>query len=185
MAKARCVFVMTKTSARLPASIHVLASEVGQFKPKNQNMEKKFYKGGAPEKSEEEKRERMVQVRFTGEEYDQLDKRRQTTMARNMSCFVRSVCLEKPLLIKTQMETYQDIALSLLREIRSDLLRIGVNINQSSRRINSTTDYHDLRRDVNQMSTNMTTLEAQLRMLIAQIPTDQPSTDPAYDHPNQ
>lgn len=148
-------------------------------------MEKKFYKGGAPEKSDEEKRERMVQVRFTGDEYDQLERRRVTTMARNMSCFVRSVCLEKPLLVKTQMETYQDIALSLLREMRSDLLRIGVNINQSSRRINSMTDYHDIRRDVNQMSANMTTLESQLRMLIAQISTDQPQVDSAHDYSNQ
>lgn len=148
-------------------------------------MEKKFYKGGAPEKPEEEKRERMVQIRFTNDEYAQMEKRRQVTMARDVSTFVRSVCLEKPLLIKTQMETYQDIALSLLREMRSDLLRIGVNINQSSRRINSMTDYHDLRRDVTQMSTNMSHLEAQLRSLIAQISTTQQTVEPAYDNPDQ
>lgn len=148
-------------------------------------MERKFYKGGAPEKPDDEKRDRMVQIRFTHDEYRQLEARRQTTMARDMSTFMRSVCLEKPLLVKTQMETYQDIALSLLREIRSDLLRIGVNINQSSRRINSTTDYHDLHRDVNQMSTNMIQLEAQLRQLTAQIMSDQPTIDLVYDNAHQ
>jgi hypothetical protein len=111
-------------------------------------MEKEFYRGGAPEKPEHEKRTRFVQVRFLNDEYALLEKRKAKTLATDMSQFIRSVCLEKPLLMKTQMETYQDIALSLIREMRNDILRIGVNINQSSRRINSTTDYHDLQRDV-------------------------------------
>ena len=149
-------------------------------------MEKKFYRGGAPEKPEEEKRGRFVQVRFTMDEHRKMEERKSKTMAKDMSSFIRSVCLEKPLLMKTQMETYQDIALSLLREMRSDLLRIGVNINQSSRRINSTTDYHDLQRDVNVMSTNMSHLEAQLRQVMSTISGPVPLTDStSYDHTNQ
>ena len=149
-------------------------------------MEKLFYKGGAPKKSEEEKRERFVQVRFKFDEYKALELRKSKTMSHDMSSFIRSVCLEKPLLMKTQTETYQDIALSLLREMRSDLLRIGVNINQSSRRINSTTDYHDLQRDVNQMSANMSQLEAQLRTLMSTICGQQELTDQAsYDRADQ
>lgn len=148
-------------------------------------MEKPFYKGGAPKKQEEDKRERFVQVRFKDDEYKTMELRKSKTMARDMSSFIRSVCLEKPLLMKTQMETYQDIALSLLREMRSDLLRIGVNINQSSRRINSTTDYHDLQRDVNQMSTSMSQLEAQLLQLMGTVCGQNELTDQAtYDHAN-
>lgn len=148
-------------------------------------MEKQFYKGGAPKKQDEEKRERFVQVRFKDDEYKTMELRKSKTMAKDMSSFIRSVCLEKPLLMKTQMETYQDIALSLLREMRSDLLRIGVNINQSSRRINATTDYHDLQRDVAQIGENMSQMEAQLRMLMSTftIPVEQPDPS-AYDHAN-
>ena len=134
-------------------------------------MEKKFYKGGAPEKADDEKRARFVQIRFRHDEFEKMEKRREKTMAKDMSSFIRSVCLEKPLLMKTQMETYQDIALSLLREIRSDVLRIGVNVNQSSRRINSTTDYQDLQRDVNQLATNVSHIEAQLRQIMGTILT--------------
>jgi len=148
-------------------------------------MENQSYRGGAPKKVEEEKRERFVQIRFTIDEYKTMEKRKNRTMARDMSSFIRSVCLEKPLLMKTQMETYQDIALSLLREMRSDLLRIGVNINQSSRRINSTTDYHDLQRELNQMSTNMSQLEAQLSAIMSTVAGQVKLTDQtAYDHAN-
>ena len=148
-------------------------------------MEKQFYKGGAPKKAEDEKRERFVQVRFKSDEYKALELRKAKTMSPDMSSFIRSVCQEKPLLMKTQMETYQDIALSLLREMRSDLLRIGVNINQSSRRINATTDYHDLQRDVSQMSANMSQLEAQLRTLMGTVGGHTEHSDQAsYDHAN-
>lgn len=151
-------------------------------------MEKKFYRGGAPLKPEAEKRERLVQVRFRQDEFDRIEQLRATTMTRDISSFIRSVCLEKPLLLKTQMETYQDIALSLLREMRADLLRIGININQSARRINSTTDYHDLQRDINQMSANMSTLDAQLRHLmgaVADKAEPQKNNSTAHDHPNK
>lgn len=148
-------------------------------------MKKQFYKGGAPKKAIEEKRDRFVQVRFTGDEYSRMEQRKAKTKTKDMSTFIRSVCLEKPLLMKTQMETYQDIALSLLREMRSDLLRVGVNINQSSRRINSTTDYHDLQRDVNQMSANLSLLEAQLRHLMMTISGPSVLVDPtSHDHQN-
>lgn len=149
-------------------------------------MEKQFYRGGAPKKADDEKRDRFIQVRCTTNEYTRLEARKAKTMARDMSSFIRSVCLEKPLLMKTQMETYQDIALSLIREMRSDVLRIGVNINQSSRRINSTTDYHDLQRDVNQMSAAMRHLESQMRQLMMTFSEPAQPTDALfYDHPDQ
>ena len=149
-------------------------------------MEKKFYKGGRPEMSESKRSDIIVKVRFNKDEHERLIERKQKTMSADLSKFIRSVCLEKPLLMKTQMETYQDIALSLLREMRSDLLRIGVNINQSSRRINSTTDYHDLRREVDQISANMSSMEAQLRMLMGTVcgPASEIEST-SYDHANQ
>lgn len=132
-------------------------------------MEREFYKGGRPPIPEEKRSEVVVRVRFTRTEYDRLIERKDTTMAPDLSKFIRAVCLEKPLLMKSQMETYQDAALSLIREMRTDLLRIGVNVNQSARRINSSTDYHDLRHSIDQMTQDISNLEVQLGEVMATI----------------
>ena len=79
--------------------------------------------------------------------------------------------------MKPQLSTHQDNVLSLLREMRSDILRIGVNINQSSKRINSTTDYLDLQRDVNHMSEQLGQFDTRLRQLMSVVL----STDQAAD----
>ena len=129
-------------------------------------MENKSYRGGRPELPEEERSDIIVKVRFNTEEYNRLVDRMKTTKSPDRSKFIRSVCLKMPLPMKTQMDTFQDEALSLLVEMRADLLRIGVNINQSSKRINSTTDYHDLQRDVNSMAGNMSRIDQQLQQLM-------------------
>lgn len=132
-------------------------------------MEKRFYRGGAPKKAEEDKRTRFVQVKFRQDEFERMEQRRAGTMARDISSFVRAVCLEKPLPIKAKLETYQDEALSLLQEIRQDVLRIGININQSSRRVNNTTDYHDMQRDYQKMRNELDQLTGQIRQLMTAI----------------
>lgn len=129
-------------------------------------MENKLYRGGRPELPEEERSDFKVTVRFNQQEYTLLKERKSTTKAKDLSAFIRDVCLQKPLLMKTQLDSYQDEALSLLVEMRADLLRIGVNINQSSKRINSTTDYHDLQRDVSSMAGNMSRIDEQLQQLM-------------------
>jgi len=115
---------------------------------------------------EEERSDFKVTVRFNKQEHELLAKRKATTKAKDLSAFIRDVCLQKPLLMKTELDTYQDEALSLLIEMRADLLRIGVNINQSAKRINSSTDYHDLQRDVNSMASNMSRIDQQLQQLM-------------------
>lgn len=129
-------------------------------------MDNKSFRGGRPELSDQERSDWKVTVRFTKEEHQQLTQRKTTTKAKDLSAFVRDVCLQKPLPMKTQLDTYQSETLSLLVEMRADLLRIGVNINQSSKRINSTTDYQDLQRDVSSMVSNMTRIDAQLQQLV-------------------
>ena len=129
-------------------------------------MKNKLNRGGRPELPEKERSDFKVTVRFNLQEYHLLRERKTTTKAKDLSAFIRDVCLQKPLLMKTQLDSYQDEALSLLIEMRADLLRIGVNINQSSKRINSTTDYHDLQRDVNTMASNMNRIDQQLQQVM-------------------
>ncbi|AUD06954.1 plasmid mobilization protein [Spirosoma pollinicola] len=129
----------------------------------------KWYKGGRPEMKPEERATRVVQVRFTQAEYDQLLARKATVRTLTVSTYVRAVCLNKPLRLKPERSTYQDILLSLLRDTRSDVLRIGININQAARRINSTTDYQDLPREVTRMVSDMARFDAQLQEVMAAI----------------
>jgi Holliday junction resolvasome RuvABC ATP-dependent DNA helicase subunit len=131
--------------------------------------------------NEAERSDRKVTVRFSEDEFNKLTLRKATTRAKDLSAFIRDVCLQKPLLMKTQLDTYQDEALSLLVEMRADLLRVGININQSARRINSVTNYHDLQRDVNEMVTNVGHLSDQLQLLINTLSLE---AQPAYQTPH-
>lgn len=119
----------------------------------------------------EERATKVVQVRFTPAEYSQLLARKATVKTQTVSTYVRAVCLNKPLRLKPERSTYQNILLSLIQETRSDILRIGVNINQAARRINSTTDYQDLQREVNRMASDMARFDAQLWEVMAAILT--------------
>lgn len=144
-------------------------------------MEGRVYRGGRPEMNEAERSDRKVTVRFSEDEFNKLKLRKATTRAKDLSAFIRDVCLQKPLLMKTQLNTYQDEALSLLVEMRADLLRVGININQSARRINSVTNYHDLQRDVNEMATNVGHLVDQLQLLINTLSLE---SQPIYQTPH-
>ncbi|RZK36971.1 MAG: hypothetical protein EOO61_09615 [Hymenobacter sp.] len=77
--------------------------------------------------------------------------RKATVKTQTVSTFVQAVWLNKPLRLKPERSTYQNTLLSLIPETRSDVLRIGVNSNQTARRINSTRDYQDLLREFNRM----------------------------------
>lgn len=129
-------------------------------------MEKKRGRGGAPKKEDSERKERIVRVLFNEPEYKKLVARKETTLSPNLSEFIRTVCLNKPLHMKAQLSTHQSDVLSLLVEMRSDMLRIGVNINQASKRINSVTDYRDLQRDVQFMSGEVDRINQQIQAVM-------------------
>jgi hypothetical protein len=148
-------------------------------------MEKKLYRGGRPVLSEEERSDWKVTIRFTKEEYTRLTERKATTKAKDLSSFIRDVCLQKPLPVKTQLNTYQNEALSLLVEMRADILRIGVNINQSAKRVNSTTDYGDLQQDIYEMAGNVSRIDNQLQQLILFLQSNVQSSSAVTDgYPN-
>ncbi len=147
-------------------------------------MENQSFRGGRPRLSEEERSDRILKVRFTEAEYRLLLERKATTNLPDLSKFIRSLCLDKPLPLKPKVDTYQTVALSVLREIRADLLRIGVNVNQSARRINATTDYVDLRHEVGQIAQKITGFDDRVEQLVkAILPTSNPYEQD--DSPNQ
>jgi hypothetical protein len=148
-------------------------------------METKFKRGGAPKKAEEEKRDRRVEVGFTPEEYNQLVKRKASTRLPNLGAFIRSVCLDKPIRMKPQLSTHQENVLSLLREMRADILRIGINVNQSVRRINNTTDYQNLQHEVAIMAEQVARFDKELASLMLTMEEANQPKEVAYGSPDQ
>lgn len=130
-------------------------------------------RGGRPKKGEKERADLIVKVRFDQEDYKRLMKRKLGTKSRSLSAFIRDACLEKPLLLKVETSSHDEKVLSLLREVRADMLRLGVNINQSVKRINSTTDYQNLQRETQNMTQKMEELEVQFRTLMHIVLTKQ------------
>lgn len=124
-------------------------------------------KGGRPKKQANQRAERMLQIRMDPEDYKELLNRKSATSARSVSDFVRSVCLGKPLVLLNEVSTQDEKVLSLVREIRIELVRIGVNINQSVKRINSTTDYYDLRKETLILGEKVAALETRIDSLLA------------------
>ncbi|MVM33891.1 hypothetical protein GO755_27895 [Spirosoma sp. HMF4905] len=137
-------------------------------------METKINKGGAPKKQSSESKTRAVKVLFNEQEFIRLMDRKATTKSADLSKFIRTICLDKPMRMKPQHSTYQESALSLLREMRADLLRIGVSINQSRKRINSTTDYQNLQREVEKMVQRVNGFDSEFGRLIVLLSQEDP-----------
>ena len=148
-------------------------------------MEAVKNRGGAPRKADSEKRDRRIDVAFTQEEFERLRKRKENTRTNTLSSFIRTICLDKPMRIKPQLSTHQENVLSLVREMRADVLRIGINVNQSVRRINSTTDYQNLKREVDAMAQEVAGFNEKLVALTTMIERDNPPSQPAYGSANQ
>ena len=137
-------------------------------------MEAKPNRGGAPRKTASLKRERRVEIRFTDDEYKELETRKKRTVTSELATFIRDACLQKPMRLKPVTTTHEETILALVRETRHDILRVAVNINQCSKRINSTTDYRDLQRETMGLSDNVKTINDQLDLLINQLTQTKP-----------
>ena len=86
--------------------------------------------------------------------------------------------------LKPVRTIYQDVALSLLQEMRYDVLRIGVNVKQAAKRINSATDNKDLQHEVNSIANEMSRFYAQIQAVMASIiQGDQPEELGQTMHP--
>jgi hypothetical protein len=132
-------------------------------------MEKEFYKGGRPRLPREEKSDIFVKVRFKKAEYDRLVERKNKTRSIDLSKFIRAICLEKPLIMKPQMNAYQASSLSLIREMRGDILRIGIQVNHLIRQMGVRSDQQKLQSILSEAAENIKRIEGQLAQISAAI----------------
>ena len=123
-------------------------------------------RGGRPQKEPKEKADKVVKVCFTEEEYRNLMRRKLRTKSRSLSDFVRSACLEKPLILREETTPHQEKMESLLREIRADLIRIGIQTNQAIRRLQTTNDSIDVLDQTTQLRRQLQEIEDLFRAIL-------------------
>ena len=126
-------------------------------------------RGGRPKMDDEEKAVKRVQVRFTPQEYEQVLALKSKTRTRTMSDFIRAVCLYKPPWLKPDRSTYQENVLWLVREMRTDALRMGVTVNQAARHIISISNDERLREKAELIWAELARLDATLRAVMAAV----------------
>ena len=87
--------------------------------------------------SEDKKgRTRKVTVRFTEDEYEQLDSRFRATTKRKISEYLRAHLLEKKITVLTRNASLDSLVGELV-ELRRELNAVGQNFNQAVRRLHA------------------------------------------------
>lgn len=81
-------------------------------------------------------RTRIAAVRFTAAEYAGLEKKFKTTTCRQMSEYLRSCLLNRPVTIKNRDASLDEFMLEFIR-LRKELTALGNNFNQSVKRLHT------------------------------------------------
>jgi len=86
--------------------------------------------------STKDNRNRKVTVRFTDTEYNQLKKKFQNSVGSQASHYIRSIVLEKPVLIKYRNDSLDRFMEEIIL-LRQELNAIGNNFNQSVKKLHT------------------------------------------------
>lgn len=85
---------------------------------------------------EQKNRTRIIGLRLTPEEYDDVEKRWKASTCRKLSDFVRHMLFQKPMLTEYRNKSFDDF-LSEATRLRRELNGIGNNFNQAVKKLHS------------------------------------------------
>ncbi|MVZ67333.1 plasmid mobilization relaxosome protein MobC [Sphingobacterium sp. DK4209] len=83
---------------------------------------------------EKQNRTRIIGIRVTIEEFQQLENSRKRSTSRKLSEYLRSLLLRKPI-VKYYRNQSIDESMTLLIQLRNELNAIGVNLNQAVKKL--------------------------------------------------
>ena len=106
-------------------------------------------------------RTRIVGLRFTPEEFEQLDRKFKATTCRKLSDYLRRIIFEKPI-VSTYRNASMDDFMAGMILLKAELNSIGTNFNQLVKKVNT---YKDDRT----ISALLTGYELDRRQLLRQI----------------
>lgn len=93
----------------------------------------------------QQKRTRIVGVRLTAQEFEKLEKKLKNTTAKKISQYLRYLLLDKPVVSTFRNQSIDDL-MGELALLRTELNRIGVNFNQSVKKLHTLHDTADFKR---------------------------------------
>ncbi|KAF2339551.1 plasmid mobilization protein [Flavobacterium nitrogenifigens] len=110
-------------------------------------------------------RTRIAAVRFTAAEYNMLERRFKTTACRQMSEYLRSCLLNKPVIVKHRDVSLDEFMLEFIR-LRKELAALGNNFNQSVRRLHTLQHNAEFRRWISETESQRERLLAQTESIV-------------------
>lgn len=91
------------------------------------------------------KRTRIMAVRLTDDEYRKLEKEWKNSIYMKLSEYVRQVTLNRQVVVKYRDKSLDDLTMEL-SALRGELNRIGVNYNQSVKRLHTLRNLSEFKR---------------------------------------
>ena len=110
-------------------------------------------------------RTRIAAVRFTADEYAALERRFKTTTCRQMSEYLRSCLLNRPVTVKNRDASLDEFMLEFIR-LRKELAALGNNFNQSVRRLHNLQHNAEFRHWISETESQRERLLAQTESLV-------------------
>lgn len=110
-------------------------------------------------------RTRIAAVRFTAAEYAALERRFKTTTCRQMSEYLRSCLLNKPIIVKHRDASLDEFMLEFIR-LRKELAAIGNNFNQSVRKLHTLQQNAEFRQWISETESQRERLLAQTESIV-------------------
>jgi len=93
----------------------------------------------------QQKRTRIVGVRLTAAEFEKIEKKLRKTTAKGISEYLRYLLLDKPVVSTFRNQSTDDL-IGELALLRTELNRIGVNFNQSVKKLHTLHETSDFKR---------------------------------------
>jgi hypothetical protein len=85
-------------------------------------------------KQENEVRKIFIKIRMNESELTLVKKNQQQTTERNLSNYIRKVCLQKPVIVKYRNQSADDFLRDML-ELKKELNAVGNNFNQAVKKL--------------------------------------------------
>lgn len=95
-------------------------------------------------KKDKNNRAKMLNVRLTPEEFQQVLRKVQRTTCRRTSEYVRKLLLSEPVTINHRNQSFDEVMIELTR-LRRDLATAGNNLNQAVKRLHALSQIADFR----------------------------------------
>ncbi|MFW2475373.1 MAG: plasmid mobilization protein [Sediminibacterium sp.] len=104
-----------------------------------------------------ENRKRIVGVRFTPKEYEQIEKKWKDSTCRKLSEYVRKIIFSKPIVTTYRNKSLDDLMTELIH-LKKELNGVGNNFNQAVKKLHTLHQIHEFKQWIESYEADKNTL---------------------------